>query len=364
MSLESRLFDAEKISVEILKITTSLKDLIATADQLGTSLQQNLGAVKAAKSVEQLSKSAKDFNDLQEKTAQNSKATADKMKELASSADQLSEADKRVYIEMQKKKIELAAARKDLDALAKAEVEAAKGTMIAADSYVALERYLKDTAAQIKNMTAAERDSANGKELIKKYNETNNQLKTIDASMGNYQRNVGNYASALQGLGGSIGNVVGQFTAIGNSAKAFVENMGGGADSVDKLGTSAAGSGAGMSVLSNGLKTVGTTLSAVGKAIMANPLIAVLAAALLIVISTIKGFQEAVARSEERQNKLSEATARFQPILRTIGDIFEVVTDVIISTVEWLGKAFAAVSFFLLLHKHRHYLLGLCLKIQ
>ena len=347
MSLESRLFDAETISAEILKITTSLKDLIATADQLGTSLQQNLGAVKAAKSVEQLSKSAKDFNDLQEKTAQNSKATADKMKELAASADKLSEADKRVYIEMQKKKIELAAARKDLDALAKAEVEAAKGTMIAADSYVAMQRYLKDTATQIKNMTAAERDSANGKELIKKYNETNNELKAIDASMGNYQRNVGNYASALQGLGGSIGNVVGQFTAIGNSAKAFVENMGGGADSVDKLGTSAAGSGAGMSVLSNGLKTVGNTLSAVGKAIMANPLIAVLAAALLIVISAIKGFQKAIADSEERQNKLSEATARFQPILRTIGDIFEVVTDVIISTVEWLGKAFAAVTEFL-----------------
>src|SRR5574344_39063 len=344
MSLESRLFDAEKISVEILKITTSLKDLIATADQLGTSLQQNLGAVKAAKSVEQLSKSAKDFNDLQEKTAQNSKATADKMKELAASADKLSEADKRVYIEMQKKKIELAAARKDLDALAKAEVEAAKGTMIAADSYVALDRYLKDTAVQIKNMTAAELDSAKGKELIKKYNETNNQLKAIDASMGNYQRNVGNYASALQGLGGSIGSVVGQFTGIGNSAKSFVENMGGGADSVDKLGTSAAGSGAGMAVLSNGLKSVGTTLSAVGKAIMANPIIAVLAAALLIVITTIKQFQKAVGDSEERQNKLSEATARFQPILRTIGDIFEVVTDVIISAVEWLGKAFAAVT--------------------
>ena len=104
MSLESRLFDAEKISVEILKITTSLKDLIATADQLGTSLQQNLGAVKAAKSVEQLSKSAKDFNDLQEKTAQNSKATADKMKELAARANELSEADKRYYIELQKRK--------------------------------------------------------------------------------------------------------------------------------------------------------------------------------------------------------------------------------------------------------------------
>jgi len=347
MSLESRLFDAEKISVEILKITTSLKDLIATADQLGTSLQQNLGAVKAAKSVEQLSKSAKDFNDLQEKTAQNSKATADKMKELAASADQLSEADKRVYIEMQKKKIELAAARKDLDALAKAEVEAAKGTMIAADSYVAMQRYLKDTAAQIKNMTAAERDSANGKELIKKYNETNNQLKSIDASMGNYQRNVGNYASALQGLGGSIGNVVGQFTAIGNSAKAFVENMGGGADSVDKFGSAATNSKGGLSILSGGIKTVGSTLSAVGKALLANPVIAAIAAAILIVVVAVKQMKAAIEESEERTMKFNEVMAKLQPILRTIGDIFEFLVDYVLAYISVIADAYAAVTEFL-----------------
>ncbi|NLV92921.1 MAG: hypothetical protein GX031_00035, partial [Candidatus Riflebacteria bacterium] len=347
MSLESRLFDAEKISAEILKITNSLKDLIATADQLGTSLQQNLGAVKAAKSVEDLSKAAKQFNDLQNQSATISKENAALLKELAARADQLTEAEKRVYIELQKKRVELAGAKKDLDALAKAEVEAAKGTMIAADSYAGLKKELKDTSKQIEVMTKAERESARGKELIKKYNETNNELKSIDASMGNYQRNVGNYASALQGLGGSVGSVVGQFTAIGNSAKAFVEIMGGGAESVDKLGTSAAGSGSGMSVLSKGIKSVGTTLSSVGKALMANPLIAVLAAALLIVMGVIKGFRKAIEDSEERQNKLSEATARFQPILRTIGEIFEVVTDVIITTVEWLGKAFAAVTEFL-----------------
>ena len=151
----------------------------------------------------------------------------------------------------------------------------------------------------------------------------------------------------LEGLGGSIGSVVGQFTAIGNSAKAFVENMGGGSESVDNLGSAAANSKGGLNILSKGLKTVGTTLASVGKAIMANPIVAVLAAALLIVITTIKQFQAAIAESEERQHKLSEATARFQPILRTIGDIFEVVTDVIITTVEWLGKAFAAVTEFL-----------------
>ena len=89
------------------------------------------------------------------KTAQNSKATADKMKELAASADQLSEADKRVYIEMQKKKIELVAARKDLDALKSRSGSLQKELWLAADSRAALQRYLKDTAVQIKNMTAS-----------------------------------------------------------------------------------------------------------------------------------------------------------------------------------------------------------------
>ena len=95
MSLESRLFDAEKISAEILKIANSLAALTAAADKVGESLNANLGATKAAKSVEDLSKAAKQFNDLQAQSASISKENADKLKDLASKADQLSEADKR-----------------------------------------------------------------------------------------------------------------------------------------------------------------------------------------------------------------------------------------------------------------------------
>ena len=52
MSLESRLFDAEKISAEILKIANSLAALTAAADKVGESLaglhQENLGETYVA----------------------------------------------------------------------------------------------------------------------------------------------------------------------------------------------------------------------------------------------------------------------------------------------------------------------------
>lgn len=340
MSLESRIFDAEKISAEIVKITNSLLDLQKAADSVGAALRSNLEATKTAKSMDDLSKSAKQFNDLQKQASDTAKKNADKLKELSARANELNEADKRAYIELQKKRFELAAAKKDLDGMAKAEVEASKGTMVAADSYKALQMELKRTGEQIKSMTKSERESANGREIIKKYNDVNSELKAVDASMGNYQRNVGNYADAFKGLGGPLGAMSAKFTAISEGAKQFSQSLGAAGDSAEKTGGM-------MPALSNGLKSVGSTLSAVGKAIMANPLIAVLAAALLVVIGVIKGFREAINSSEERQNKLSEAMARFQPILRTIGDIFEVVTDVIIKTVEWLGKAFAVVTEFL-----------------
>ena len=110
MSLESRLFDAEKISAEILKITNSLLDLQKAADSVGAALRSNLEATKTAKSMDDLSKSAKQFNDLQKQAADIAKQNADKLKELAASADKLSEADKRAYIEIQKQRFELAAA--------------------------------------------------------------------------------------------------------------------------------------------------------------------------------------------------------------------------------------------------------------
>ena len=51
-----------------------------------------------------------------------------------------------------------------------------------------------------KALSEADRESSVGKNLISQANSLNNKLKEIDAQFGNYQRNVGNYASSWNGL--------------------------------------------------------------------------------------------------------------------------------------------------------------------
>jgi hypothetical protein len=69
--------------------------------------------------------------------------------------------------------------------------------------------------------------------------------------------------------------------------------------------------------------------------------------ALGAIVLLIKGVVNAIGESEERTNKMKEAFARFQPIVRTIGEAFEFVADAVIKSVEWFGKAIASVTEFL-----------------
>lgn len=48
----------------------------------------------------------------------------------------------------------------------------------------------------------------------KRANELNNELKKIDATIGNHQRNVGNYASALDGVGGKLKSLATNFLSL------------------------------------------------------------------------------------------------------------------------------------------------------
>lgn len=57
---------------------------------------------------------------------------------------------------------------------------------------------------RFKDLTEVERNSPMGQKLLKQADELNAKLKEIDAQFGNYQRNVGNYSSAWNGLGMSI----------------------------------------------------------------------------------------------------------------------------------------------------------------
>lgn len=71
-------------------------------------------------------------------------------------------------------------------------------------SYYELNAAMLELQKRYKGLDEATRESAFGQNLVKQANDINAKLKQIDAQFGNYQRNVGNYSSAWNGLGMSI----------------------------------------------------------------------------------------------------------------------------------------------------------------
>lgn len=113
-----------------------------------------------------------------------------------------------------KVKASLAAARKEQADMVRQMEAAADG----AGSYRKLNAELVKLRSEFKQLSAAERNGAIGKDMIKNIQALDRELKDIDASIGQFQRNVGNYpefvrtaiTSAIPGLGelqGAISNV-------------------------------------------------------------------------------------------------------------------------------------------------------------
>ena len=97
---------------------------------------------------------------------------------------------------------------KTLEEIAKAQTKLTEVTKdsknamnYAEGSYRALNQELVNLRNEYKNLSAEERENAEvGGAILKRIAELDTELKSIDATMGNYQRNVGNYKSALEGL--------------------------------------------------------------------------------------------------------------------------------------------------------------------
>ncbi|VXC99282.1 tape measure protein [Sphingobacterium multivorum] len=95
---------------------------------------------------------------------------------------------------------EIARLNRDLAALRLAQAQNRQGGQAAAGSYREAQQRLTALGQAIRN-AAGGFDSSNPavQRQIKQYKELNEQLKKFDAQMGNHQRNVGNYGSALSG---------------------------------------------------------------------------------------------------------------------------------------------------------------------
>ena len=87
---------------------------------------------------------------------------------------------------------------------------------------------LKGLRAQLSNLTAAydnlqreERESARGRELLDKINNVTKELKEAEYATQRYYRNVGNYASAFDGLGMSVQQVARELPSLSMGFNTF-----------------------------------------------------------------------------------------------------------------------------------------------
>ena len=175
-------------------------------------------------------------------------------------------------------------------------LELSKNTSTAAEgSYAALAKQMAELKKAFKTTT----DESERADLAKKIVGINDQLKEFDASIGNYQRNVGNYSSA--------------FTAgldkISDSVKALNSPL----DLVKK------GAGA---------------LNGAFKALIANPIGAIIAAIVVVVKALVKAFKN----NEEASNKLKKAFSVLEPITNAIknalGKVVNVIGDILVKISE------------------------------
>lgn len=146
-------------------------------------------------------------------------------------------------------------------------------------SYNALSKKMSELKKAFKETN----DEAERDKLAKQIVGINDQLKEMDASIGNYQRNVGNYEGAFtKGLAG----ITAQVQALSNP----------------------------LAIAKNGVLALGKAF----KSLIANPVGAIIMAVVAALKALKKGFDD----SETASNSLKKAFSAFQPVINAINNAF------------------------------------------
>lgn len=103
-------------------------------------------------------------------------------------------------------------------------------------SYTDLNNQLVELRRNYRQLTAEERASAFGEQTIMQIQRLDQELRQIDASMGQFQRNVGNYPGGNRGIaafgqliqqtGGPLGNFVGQVEGLAGPISTMASSLG------------------------------------------------------------------------------------------------------------------------------------------
>lgn len=177
-----------------------------------------------------------------------------------------------------------------VDRLGKGLGKTKQDTTAAEGSYAALSKQM----SELKKAWKATADEAERGVIGKQIVDLNNKLKGMDASIGNYQRNVGNYAASFkQGIASAIPSVGAMDGAL--------------------------------------------------KGLAANPI----GAAITILVGLFVALKKGIENSESSSMRFSKAMSTFKPIINGVTNVLQKLVDGFVSLVEWIGKAVITVTKFI-----------------
>lgn len=162
------------------------------------------------------------------------------------------------------------------------------------DSLIEMSTQLAQLKQEYRGLSAAQRESAEGKQLQQSIAGLDKALKDADATLGDHQRNVGNYQSALLGLNGNVGKVAQMF-------------QGG---------------------FKAGIQTAATSVKGFSKTLLATP-VGWIAAAIGVLVAVIAKLRDGFRNNDEANTKLSASLAKFRPILDGITKVFSALAGVV-----------------------------------
>lgn len=216
----------------------------------------------------------KSFQDLGKQIAENKK----KMDELDKSSDTYQED----LIKLQQENKVLA---QDMRSVEKEIQNSIKQQKAQEDSLVALRAKLSNLNKQYDSMSGIERMGEQGEDLQRKIKALSDEILNLEGNTGRWQRNVGNYKSALKGLKES-------FSAVGVSTKG----------------------------VDNAMKILGK-----------NPLMIVLG----IIVGILVKMRDKMSETEQVTASLTSATKSLKPIIEVTGKAVSKLADIFSNVLNW-----------------------------
>lgn len=293
-----------------------------TFDELNVKMQQfNTNGQEMAKVQQQLSDMQKQYQqllaDVNRKVAEATRASAEYARTSATlekAYRQLGQAQSDEALELAVVREKNRAANQEIKNQAKLLVASEKNADAASKSYNQLSAEWSLLKQKINDMSMAERQAAEGREMEQHLMQIHNQMKQLQEATGIYSLNVGNYTNSIReafGLSGPMGEMFEKIITAGPKAS----------DTFKAMGTS--------------VKAMGSSL----KALLANPIVATIAAIAGAVMLVSKG----ISSSEENMVKWKKITAPMNVLLDKLLSILQKAVGWLLDMAIAVGKVVSSV---------------------